>query len=670
MSRLSKLLILIALFLPIGLFADTTSTLRPTADGGEDSANWEDADKNACSTNDCYTEVDESSGSSCTNSDGDTTYLASSTSGAAQTFDINESSIADDSTITAIDITVCYKNKKAGEANDFQTRRCIDGSCTNSGTNIAIGDTYTETTQSHTGLSITKTSSTDLEIGMAVIGTTVKDIRISQISVTITYTSPDTTAPDAVSNLATGSVGQTSIPLSWSAPGDDGSTGTATTYDVRYSTSNITAGNFSSATAASGEPSPSVAGTTENFTVTGLTASTGYYFALKTDDEVPNTSTISNAVFATTSNVPDTTAPNAVTDLALSNADSDSIDLAWTAPGDDGSTGTASTYDIRYSTAAINDGNWASATAVSGEPTPSVAGSSESITVSSLTAATTYHFALKTSDESANESTLSNIPSLATTAQSTTSTTVSTSGGSTARKVSFSGQAYPKSTIEVLRKSLVDEIFRNTPIESSSIDSQGIFDISYIALIGGEYFFALRAEDKDGRKTGIISFDTDLGSDNFLIVKDIFIPPTIGFKSVSVKKGADLEVEGYAAPKALLSFEVDGESAGEVKSLSDGYYSISIPTPGLSLGTHQLRVSQTINNSISGLSFPKTFKISTLSIPRADFNSDDKVDITDWSIFLSRWGSEDARTKDKIDIDQNGVVDIVDFSLFLEAIKG
>ena len=46
----------------------------------------------------------------------------------------------------------------------------------------------------------------------------------------------DTTAPAAVSNLATSSPTSSSITLSWTAPGDDGNTGTATTYDIRYRT--------------------------------------------------------------------------------------------------------------------------------------------------------------------------------------------------------------------------------------------------------------------------------------------------------------------------------------------------------------------------------------------------------------------------------------------------
>ena len=97
----------------------------------------------------------------------------------------------------------------------------------------------------------------------------------------------------------------TSITLNWTAPGDDSLTGTAAQYDIRYSTSLITAANFTSATQASGEPAPKAPGQAETFTVTGLTPGTTYYFAIKTADEAANWSGISNVVSAaTTDNVP------------------------------------------------------------------------------------------------------------------------------------------------------------------------------------------------------------------------------------------------------------------------------------------------------------------------------------------------------------------------------
>ncbi|MCH7933169.1 MAG: DUF11 domain-containing protein, partial [Gemmatimonadetes bacterium] len=45
---------------------------------------------------------------------------------------------------------------------------------------------------------------------------------------------------------------------------------------------------------ASGEPSPLVASSAETFTVTGLSNGTTYFFAIKTSDEVPNESALSN----------------------------------------------------------------------------------------------------------------------------------------------------------------------------------------------------------------------------------------------------------------------------------------------------------------------------------------------------------------------------------------
>ncbi len=221
----------------------------------------------------------------------------------------------------------------------------------------------------------------------------------------------DVTAPAAVTNLATSSPTSNSITLTWTAPGDDGNTGTATTYDIRYSTSTITAGNWASATQVSGEPTPLAAGTNQNMTITGLSPSTTYYFAIETADEVPNWSALSNVPSGTTTAAADTTPPAAVSNLATSSPTASSITLTWTAPGDDGNTGTATTYDIRYSTSTITAGNWASATQVTGEPAPLAAGNNQSMTITGLAADTTYYFAIETADEVPNWSGLSNVPS-------------------------------------------------------------------------------------------------------------------------------------------------------------------------------------------------------------------------------------------------------------------
>ena len=109
----------------------------------------------------------------------------------------------------------------------------------------------------------------------------------------------------------------------------------------------------------------------------------------------------------------DTTPPAAITDLAAgTGTGAGEVDLTWTAPGDDGNTGTAMTYTVRYADSAIvSVFGWEGATDVDGEPTPQAAGSSESMTVSGLTPGQTYYFAIRTQDEAGNWSGLSNSPS-------------------------------------------------------------------------------------------------------------------------------------------------------------------------------------------------------------------------------------------------------------------
>jgi len=87
-----------------------------------------------------------------------------------------------------------------------------------------------------------------------------------------------------------------SITLEWTAPGDDGDIGQASTYDIRYATSEINSQNWDQATPLSNIPDPAPAGTEETFKVEGLEANTLYYFAIKASDEENNWSEISNVV--------------------------------------------------------------------------------------------------------------------------------------------------------------------------------------------------------------------------------------------------------------------------------------------------------------------------------------------------------------------------------------
>lgn len=367
--------------------------------------------------------------------------------------------------------------------------------------------------------------------------------------------------------------------------------------------------------------------------------------------------------------LPDITAPAAVTDLSLSNPSGSSMTVSWTAPGDDGNAGTAASYDLRYSTSNTINTDWASATAATGEPTPSAAGSAESMTVSGLSASTPYYFALKSSDEVPNESALSNIPSLATT--DGVSPPPSSGGGSGVipRRVVFSGKAYPGSKIEVLRKSIQDQLYVQLPAETAILSEDGIFSLIYTGLIGGDYLFALRVTDADGRTTGALTFNVSLFGDLFE-AKNIIIPPTIGFENSSVAKNELLNAAGYAAPNATVELEIDGMPYENTKANRSGFWSIAIDTVYISYGEHSARVRQIApGDAASNFSLTRVFKLSKRAASKADLNGDSIGDISDWSIFLFRWGSEREELRSQNDLNGDGKINIFDFSIFLQAMK-
>lgn len=108
----------------------------------------------------------------------------------------------------------------------------------------------------------------------------------------------DGTPPAAVTDLAAGMPTSRSLTLTWTAVGDDGATGTASQYDLRFSTDQSTA--WDQMTQAKGEPAPHGVGDAESFTVKGLAPNTAYHFMVNVADEAPNWSGVSNAAAGTT----------------------------------------------------------------------------------------------------------------------------------------------------------------------------------------------------------------------------------------------------------------------------------------------------------------------------------------------------------------------------------
>ncbi|MEQ1833799.1 MAG: CehA/McbA family metallohydrolase [Candidatus Eisenbacteria bacterium] len=130
-------------------------------------------------------------------------------------------------------------------------------------------------------------------------GTTSFALRASTICASNGGPIGDVTPPATVSDLLA-APGQFpgEIRLTWTAPGDDDVTGTATNYVIKVSHSPIaTVGDFNAAADLDHwilEPAPHASATPETLFVFGLDPDSTWHFALQTQDEVPNNSAISN----------------------------------------------------------------------------------------------------------------------------------------------------------------------------------------------------------------------------------------------------------------------------------------------------------------------------------------------------------------------------------------
>ena len=343
----------------------------------------------------------------------------------------------------------------------------------------------------------------------------------SDISNVVTGTiTGDVTPPSAVDNLAAELVTASSCRLVWTAPGDNGNTGTASEYKIKVSESDITEQNWDTIQDYSHSLTPSPADTDESLLISGLTSNTDYYIGLKTEDDSGNLSDISNVISFKTNSIPDTLSPDAITDLQL-NLLPASMQLVWSATGDDGDTDTCEGYEIKKSTTELNADNWDSADPVSCNLTPQNPGLQESFEVTDVEVGTLYYFGVKAYDESGNYSSISNIVSGQLTVDDTPPSVITDleiiTTSVTSGRIRISWTAPGDDAAQGTAASY-DIRYSQSPITDANWDSANQFSSPPAPAVNGttqtcdvtglsngtRYYFAIKAID-DSNNTGLIS---------------------------------------------------------------------------------------------------------------------------------------------------------------------
>ncbi len=236
-------------------------------------------------------------------------------------------------------------------------------------------------------------------------------------------------------------------------------------------------------------------------------------------------------------------------------------------------------------------------------------------------------------------------------------------------KVSFSGKAYPQAKLSMVAiKENEDQVIKKDLISSAD----GSFAIEFSGLSAGSRAYALLVQDKDNRVAQTKVFDLNLVNANSILeVNNIIVSPTIGFPRSTVTKGDFLAIVGYATPQSKLEIAIDGQPIdAQVVAGADGAYKYLYNTSSLDFGSHTIRARQAAGDGAqSEFSPQKVFFTTNLTVPKTDFNNDGKLDISDWSIFLSRWFSSDAATRMLNDLNSDGKLDATDLSIFIRTLR-
>ena len=258
---------------------------------------------------------------------------------------------------------------------------------------------------------------------------------------------------------------------------------------------------------------------------------------------------------------------------------------------------------------------------------------------------------------------------------STTTTTLGGGGGGgggytppSETKVIFTGRAYPKSTVTLLKDAQI--------VATTIAGSDANFQISLSGVSAGNYIFSLYSEDNKGNRSSLLTFPLTVTFGVTTNVTNIFIAPTIDIDKSEVRRGEDIAIFGQSAPQADIIILVSSDEEFFAKTISDknGIYLYNFDTAVLDYGSHYTKSKASIANQIiSSFSYVINFKVGTKTVlktigkcGKADLNCDGRVNLIDFSIaayWYKRTLSTDFKTIEAERLNSDGKITLVDFSI-------
>ncbi|MFH1745161.1 MAG: hypothetical protein ABH881_03260 [bacterium] len=235
-----------------------------------------------------------------------------------------------------------------------------------------------------------------------------------------------------------------------------------------------------------------------------------------------------------------------------------------------------------------------------------------------------------------------------------------------ATSVIFSGRAYPKSSVTLLK----DAQIAATTVAGADAN----FQISLSGISGGNYIFSLYGEDAKGIRSSLLTFPVSVTAGATTNVSGIFLAPTIAVDKAEVKRGDNVIIFGQSVPNSEITISVnsDEEFFNKIKADTSGAYLYNFDTSVLENGQHFTKSKAALNNEISPFSKVVDFLVGTENVlaeakcGKADLNCDSKVNLVDFSI-AAYWYKQPLSTAFKITeinrLNGDGKIDLIDFSI-------
>lgn len=226
----------------------------------------------------------------------------------------------------------------------------------------------------------------------------------------------------------------------------------------------------------------------------------------------------------------------------------------------------------------------------------------------------------------------------------------------------------------------VTTLVDGTILSTAQARTDGSYEVIAGGLERGTYTIAVYATDSAGHKSSTYTSTLSVGQGTNNTISGIIIPPTVVLSADSVDPGAALAISGESVPDATIELFVTPQGAsllGDAQKYTvtvpngsggtqTGKWSVDIDTSTMSRGTYEVR-ARALYLGEAESAFSKAIFLGIGEEPspdlaiRADINRDGKVNLTDFSILLSFWGT----ANDDTDINLDGTANLADFSILL-----